>query len=174
MRRGWVDMLITPGSIFHGTQQPSDIRWPGSDGWKIPMCGRCDRRISSAGPDELATGHPQGLPQRASVGPPGLATVGTPAPEGIPLMRYRWEHTDARTGSGRVEAEGYTGPSRTRACGSSVYQPATGKTPAVDIRCEMHRYSQAAERPFPGSPGRSLASMSTEKLHSALGHRPTR
>ncbi|MEV6592652.1 cupin domain-containing protein [Streptomyces acidicola] len=151
MRRG--DFLPQAGMHWHAHHNATDEPMAWIDGLDIPFQYDIEAQFFDFGRDELS-GEERTTPERSRSerlwGHPGLVPVShveraTPG-RGTPLLRYRWEDTDAAlTDQLELEREGHPGTVEPGHALVRYADPATAEDVLPTIRAQFHRVRAGAE-----------------------------
>jgi gentisate 1,2-dioxygenase len=157
MRRG--DFLPQAGMNWHAHHNSAGAPMAWIDGLDIPFQYDVEGQFFDFGRDEL-TEPEHATPDRSRAerlwGHPGLVPVSRFQPsEGSPLLRYRWEDTDAAlTDQLELEREGYPGTVEPGHAVVRYTNPTTAQDVLPTIRAQFHRIragTQTAPRRETGS-----------------------
>ncbi|GAA4719657.1 cupin domain-containing protein [Phytohabitans rumicis] len=148
MRRG--DFLPQAGMNWHAHHNAADEPMAWIDGLDIPFQYDVEAQFFDFGRDGLSE-HEHSTPDRSRAerlwGHPGLAPVSQLRPiEGTPLLRYRWEDTDAAlTDQLDLEREGHPGTVEPGHALVRYTNPTTAADVLPTIRAQFHRVRRGAE-----------------------------
>ncbi|MEW2399382.1 cupin domain-containing protein [Streptomyces sp. NPDC046862] len=148
MRRG--DFLPQAGMNWHAHHNAADRPMAWIDGLDIPFQYDIEAQFFDLGRDELS-GEEHRTPDRSRSerlwGHPGLAPVSRFGPtEGTPLLRYRWEDTDAAlTDQLALERAGHPGTVEPGHALVRYTNPTTAGDVLPTIRAQFHRVVRGAE-----------------------------
>ncbi|MFF0449586.1 cupin domain-containing protein [Streptomyces sp. NPDC004609] len=148
MRRG--DFLPQAGMNWHAHHNAADAPMAWIDGLDIPFQYGIEAQFFDYGRDRLSE-QERSTPGRSRSerlwGHPGLAPVSLLGPrEGTPLLRYRWEDTDAAlTGQLELERAGHPGTVEPGHALVRFTNPTTAQDVLPTIRAQFHRLRSGYE-----------------------------
>ncbi|TLS48148.1 cupin domain-containing protein [Streptomyces montanus] len=148
MRRG--DFLPQAGLNWHAHHNAADEPMAWIDGLDIPFQYDVEGQFFDFGRDELSEEEHQAPPRSRAErlwGHPGLVPVSQFASrQGTPLLRYRWEDTDAAlTDQLELEREGHPGTVEPGHALVRYTNPTTADDVLPTIRAQFHRIRSGAE-----------------------------
>jgi gentisate 1,2-dioxygenase len=148
MRRG--DFLPQAGMHWHAHHNSASKPMAWIDGIDIPFQNGIEAQFFDFGRDELSE-QEHATPDRSRSerlwGHPGLAPVSQLGPtEGTPLLRYRWEDTDAALKCQlELERDGHPGTVDPGHAQVRYVNPTTGQDVLPTIRAQFHRVVRGVE-----------------------------
>ncbi|MFE3021651.1 cupin domain-containing protein [Streptomyces sp. NPDC059256] len=148
MRRG--DFLPQVGMAWHAHHNAADAPMAWIDGLDIPFQYGVEAQFFDFGRDELSAAE-RTTPDRSRSerlwAHPGLAPASCLTPrEGTPLLRYRWEETDAAlTDQLELERAGHPGTIEPGHALVRYINPTTAQDALPTIRAQFHRVRSGAQ-----------------------------
>lgn len=151
------DLVLTPSYNWHEHHNPGSTPMLWFDGLDLPLIRNLDAVFYEEGPGELASYEGVSVSRsERRFGSAGLQPLGhVPAIEHpasgqhSPLMRYRWERTDAALGSLLASSEAGSAAVR-------YVDPTTGRDIMPTLRAEMHRVLAGHRTPSTRTVGSAL------------------